>query len=237
VKRLPAGLLILALLAVPSWPTLAVETPEQWLQEGNRQMTLGDYDQAIRAYRQVIARNHDPARVAVARRWVANACLKKGQELLQRGQAEHALALFNQALRARPPLEVERLVEAQRREAIRLVHGRPAERLRHGWGALPAFGGIGIEIEVQESRPVILRVSREGPAARAGLRTGDVILSVDGKDTAAMSIREVVRAIRGRAGTRVALGLRRGDEKPFQVDLVRAPLPGYGDPPPLHPYP
>ena len=62
------------------------------------------------------------------------------------------------------------------------------------------------------------------PAQRAGLRPGDVILRVDGEETATWSLTDAVTRLRGPAGTTVQLTIQRGDQPPFAVTLVRARL-------------
>jgi carboxyl-terminal processing protease len=62
---------------------------------------------------------------------------------------------------------------------------------------------------------------KDTPASRAGIRSGDMILTIDGKDTSAMSVDDAVSAIRGTAGTTVKLELQRGQGKPFDVSVVR----------------
>jgi len=85
------------------------------------------------------------------------------------------------------------------------------------------FGGIGIEISIDKGRPIVVAPIEETPAFKAGLRTGDVILAVDGEDTLGKSLQEIVRRIRGKPGTTVKLTImREGLEKPITVEITRA---------------
>ncbi len=69
-------------------------------------------------------------------------------------------------------------------------------------------GGIGIQFDLRDKRTMIVQVDPEGPGGQAGLRAGDEIIRVDGQDTAQMSQDQIVSAIRGPVGTRVALTVR-----------------------------
>lgn len=83
------------------------------------------------------------------------------------------------------------------------------------------FSGVGMEIDVKNGALTVVSPLKDTPASRAGIKSGDIILKIDGKDTAAMSTDDAVSAIRGKEGTSVVLQLRRGDAKPFDVSVVR----------------
>ena len=72
------------------------------------------------------------------------------------------------------------------------------------------YTGIGTEVDSSHGRLVITRVFAGSPAARAGVRAGDVIVSVDGVSTTGHSVNDVVSRILGPAGTHVSVRLRRG---------------------------
>lgn len=85
------------------------------------------------------------------------------------------------------------------------------------------FGGIGIEIGMEKGRPIVIAPIEGTPAYRAGIRSGDIILEVNGEDTSNMSLTDVVRRIRGKPGTKVTLTiLRKGADRPIRVELERA---------------
>ncbi len=83
------------------------------------------------------------------------------------------------------------------------------------------FSGVGILIELADGGPVVVQPIPDTPAGRAGIRAGDRILAVDGRKTERMSLEEVVSRIRGPAGTKVTLTLRRGG-RTFDQTLTRA---------------
>lgn len=89
--------------------------------------------------------------------------------------------------------------------------------------------GIGVQIHRDEPKLgpiVIVNVFEETPAARAGLRRGDVIVSVDGiPSTKFKDISEAVGKIKGEPGTKVVIGyLREGNNEPVSVTVERADI-------------
>jgi len=82
--------------------------------------------------------------------------------------------------------------------------------------------GIGIGIgRVGQGRPVADRLVNNGPADKAGIQPGDVLLSVDGVDVANHTATQIQDAIRGPEGTFVHLRLARQGRE-YEVDVVRA---------------
>jgi carboxyl-terminal processing protease len=82
-------------------------------------------------------------------------------------------------------------------------------------------GIIGIQVDFQNDYPVISAVLAGSPAQKAGLRTGDVIVKIDGRDTKGMRSEEASTLIRGREGTLVSLTISRGGQVQ-EVRLARA---------------
>ncbi len=82
--------------------------------------------------------------------------------------------------------------------------------------------GIGAVMNTDQNVPIIQSVIPGGPADRAGLRSGDKILEVDGTTTDGQDIDAVVKRIRGDAGTTVKLSvLHDGETAPVQYSIVR----------------
>jgi carboxyl-terminal processing protease len=84
------------------------------------------------------------------------------------------------------------------------------------------FGGVGIEISVDDGVPQVISAIEGTPAAAAGLNPGDRIIKADGQPLVGMDIEEVVRKLRGAAGTSVALTIARSGRPPFDVRITRA---------------
>ncbi|HEY9879152.1 MAG TPA: carboxyl-terminal processing protease CtpC [Leptolyngbyaceae cyanobacterium] len=83
--------------------------------------------------------------------------------------------------------------------------------------------GVGIQISQEEGSNEIVVVSpiEDTPAAEAGIRSKDVILSIDGKSTTGMELNDAVSLIRGTEGSQVNLKIRRGDQE-MEYTLTRA---------------
>ncbi len=79
------------------------------------------------------------------------------------------------------------------------------------------FGGIGVQVELRAGRVVIIAPVAGTPGDRAGIRRGDEIVSIDGEKLAKPAMQDIVTRLRGKPGTKVALGLFRPAEK---QDLV-----------------
>lgn len=87
------------------------------------------------------------------------------------------------------------------------------------------FAGIGAEIGAKKERIVIITPLPETPAERAGLRPGDFILTVNGETTVGLSVEEVVKKIRGPAGSEVKLVVERAaTQKPLEFTIKRAQI-------------
>lgn len=85
--------------------------------------------------------------------------------------------------------------------------------------------GIGAEVSVKNGQPVVVAPIPGAPAQKAGIRAGDVIVKVDGKDVSNMALDDLVNLIRGPAGTKVTLTvIHSGDTAQTDITIVRAKI-------------
>lgn len=74
------------------------------------------------------------------------------------------------------------------------------------------FAGIGASVEQKNSQIVLSNILPSTPAAKAGLKTGDIITAVDGQSTKGWTADDAVNHIRGKAGTQVRLDVNRNGQ-------------------------
>jgi len=87
------------------------------------------------------------------------------------------------------------------------------------------YSGIGAELGVEDGLPIIVSPFDGSPALKAGVKAGDIILEVDGKDVTAQPLHEIVKLIRGEAGTDVTLTLLRPKEdKTVVITITRGEI-------------
>ena len=85
------------------------------------------------------------------------------------------------------------------------------------------FEGIGARVDKAEKGGVEIKYLFAGqPAEKAGVRVGDVIKAVDGKDVTQLDLNEAIALIRGPRDTKVVLTIQRGDQAPFDMTVTRA---------------
>ena len=89
-------------------------------------------------------------------------------------------------------------------------------------GASGKFGGLGIEVGYEDGFVKVISPIDDTPAQRAGVKAGDLIIKLDGKSVKGISLMEAVKMMRGKPGSEIVLTiLREGEEKPFNLSVVR----------------
>jgi carboxyl-terminal processing protease len=84
------------------------------------------------------------------------------------------------------------------------------------------FGGLGIEVTMENGLVKVVAPIDDTPASRAGLLPGDLITGIDGKAVMGLTLQEAVEKMRGAVGSRITLSIRRKNvEKPFDVTIAR----------------
>ncbi|RCK41752.1 peptidase S41 [Thalassospira xiamenensis] len=85
------------------------------------------------------------------------------------------------------------------------------------------FGGLGIEVTMEEGFVKVISPIYDTPAEKAGLQPGDFITHIDGKPIRGLGLNEAVEMMRGKVNTDIILTImRKGETAPFDVTLTRA---------------
>ena len=102
------------------------------------------------------------------------------------------------------------------------------------------YSGVGIEVSMEDEQVVVVTPLEGSPAAEAGIRTGDVIATIDGVPVNTTALTDTIGRMRGKEGTTVKIGiLRQGNAEPLLFTLKRSRVelhsvksqllePGYG---------
>ena len=85
------------------------------------------------------------------------------------------------------------------------------------------FGGLGIEVTMENGFIKVVSPIEDTPAAHAGVKTGDLIIRLDEKAVKGLTLTEAVRLMRGKPGTDITLTIvREGATKPIKITVTRA---------------
>lgn len=107
-------------------------------------------------------------------------------------------------------------------------------------GTSGEFGGLGIEVSMEDGFVKVVSPIDDTPAAEAGVQAGDLIIRLDDKPVKGMSLNDAVEIMRGEPGSKIELTIiREGEDKPLSLELTRAVIkvksvkfetlePGYG---------
>jgi len=85
------------------------------------------------------------------------------------------------------------------------------------------YSGVGIEVSMEDGQVVVVAPLDGSPAAAAGIRSGDVIATIDGVPVNTTALADTIGRMRGKEGTSVKIGiLREGSTEPLQITLKRS---------------
>lgn len=89
-------------------------------------------------------------------------------------------------------------------------------------GTQGEFGGLGIEVGMEDGLVKVISPIEDTPAFRAGLKAGDLIFKLDDTAVKGLTLSEAVKRMRGKPQTSIRLSiLRKGENKPLEISLVR----------------
>lgn len=83
------------------------------------------------------------------------------------------------------------------------------------------YGGLGIEVTMEDGFVKVVTPMDETPASRAGIEPGDLISAIDGRSIIGLNMDDAVRGMRGEAGTDLTVTILRAGVEPFDVQLTR----------------
>ena len=85
------------------------------------------------------------------------------------------------------------------------------------------FGGLGIEVGMEDGVVKVISPIEDTPAYQAGIKPGDFIIKIDDTLIKGMSLNDAVKRMRGKPGSKIVLTIiRKNEPKPFEITLVRA---------------
>ena len=89
-------------------------------------------------------------------------------------------------------------------------------------GTRGEFGGLGIEVGMDDGFVKVIAPIDDTPAQRAGIKTGDVIIRLDDTPVKGMTLSDAVKIMRGKPGTHIKLTIvREAEDKPLTIDIIR----------------
>jgi carboxyl-terminal processing protease len=90
-------------------------------------------------------------------------------------------------------------------------------------GTQGEFGGLGIEVGMEDGFVKVVSPIEDTPAFKAGLKSGDLIIKLDETPVKGLTLNDAVKRMRGKPGTKITLTvIRKGVDKPLVVTLVRS---------------
>ena len=92
-------------------------------------------------------------------------------------------------------------------------------------GTKGEFGGLGIEVTMEDGFVKVITPIDDTPAFRAGIKSGDLIIEIDGSSVQGLSLSQAVDLMRGKVGESILLSIaREGETSPIEVKIVRAKI-------------
>ena len=84
------------------------------------------------------------------------------------------------------------------------------------------FGGLGIEVTLENGFVKVISPIDDTPASRAGIKSGDLITHLDDEPVLGMTLSEAVTIMRGKAGSKIILTVNRNESKTLKIEIIRA---------------
>lgn len=89
-------------------------------------------------------------------------------------------------------------------------------------GTSGEFGGLGIEVGMENGFVKVIAPIDDTPAERSGVKAGDLIIKLDDKSVKGLSLEESVKLMRGKKGSKINLTVvREGEEAPLVIEIIR----------------
>lgn len=90
-------------------------------------------------------------------------------------------------------------------------------------GTTGEFGGLGIEVGMEDGFVKVVSPIDDTPAAKAGMQSGDLIIRLDDTPVKGLSLNDAVKLMRGKPGSPILLTvIREGEDKPLSIEIERA---------------
>jgi CubicO group peptidase (beta-lactamase class C family) len=129
-----------------------------------------------------------------------------------------ALLIPDQGAPASVPATVDQALLAAFEGTYRFASSSARDRQER-----PEFGGLGLEVAMQDGVLKVLFPLRDAPAAKAGVVANDVITHLDGEVTKGMTLNQALDKMRGPVDTTVRLKIaRKGQDEPIEFTIARA---------------
>ena len=125
------------------------------------------------------------------------------------------------------PVSDDKLVEAAINGMLTSLDPHSSYLNRKDWEDMQVqtkgeFGGLGIEVTMENGVIKVVSPIDGTPAAKAGIQPADLIVQIDGKPILGLTLSQAVDKMRGPVDSKIVLTIRRGKEPPFDVTLARA---------------